>query len=107
MKIGIIIETNDPEKVWNTLRFAVTSLLTGHNASIFLLGEGVELEKISNEKFDIKNMIEQFLKEKGKILACGSCLKLRGKGASEVCPISTMTDMVKLVEESDKVITVG
>lgn len=30
MKLGIIIETNDPEKAWNALRFANTALKAGH-----------------------------------------------------------------------------
>ena len=107
MKLGIIIETNDPEKVWNALRFGVTALLKNHETSIFLLGKGVEIKEINNEKFDIQNMNNKFLREKGKILACGTCLKLRGKKTVEICPTSTMADMVKLVEESDKIITFG
>jgi len=107
MKVGIIIETNDAEKVWNALRFGVTSLLNDHETSIFLLGKGVELEEIRSEKFDVRSMISRFLQEKGKILACGTCLKLREKKTIEICPISTMADMLKLVEESDKVITIG
>lgn len=107
MRIGIIIETNDAEKVWNALRFGITSLMQGHETRIFLLGKGVELEEIDDEKFDVKNKLSQFLKEKGEILACGTCLKMRGKNAVEMCPISTMADMLKLVEESDRVLSIG
>jgi len=44
---------------------------------------------------------------KGEIYACGSCLKIRGKEESGVCPISTMTDLLKMVESSDKVLVFG
>jgi len=44
---------------------------------------------------------------KGKIYACGTCLKVRGKEESGVCPVSTMTDLLKIVESSDKVLVFG
>ena len=40
MKLGIIIETNDPEKTWNATRFANASLKRGHSVKIFLMGAG-------------------------------------------------------------------
>ena len=49
--------------------------------------------------------VSLFLENKGKILACGTCLKSRKKEGSNVCPISTMKDLLKMVEESDKVLT--
>ncbi len=38
------------------------------------------------------------------MLACGTCIKSRNM-QFEVCPISTMKDMLKLVVESDRVLT--
>ncbi len=107
MKIGIIINTNKPETVWNAFRFAVTSLKENHETSIFLLGEGVELEEIKNENFNLKEQIDLFIENKGEILACGTCLESRHKEGSNVCPISTMNDLLKLVEKSDKILTFG
>ena len=49
MKIGMIINTNDPETVWNAFRFGVTSLLMEHEVKVFLLGKGVESENIKDE----------------------------------------------------------
>jgi len=34
MKIGIIIETNDPEKAWNATRFGNTTLTQGLDSRI-------------------------------------------------------------------------
>ncbi|MEK7734140.1 MAG: hypothetical protein AAB329_01700 [Pseudomonadota bacterium] len=41
----------------------------------------------------------------GEILACGTCLKIRAKGATEMCPLSTMADLHQIIRESDKVVT--
>ena len=41
----------------------------------------------------------------GKLLACGTCLKLRQSEGTEMCPLSTMNDLYQLVNECDKVLT--
>jgi uncharacterized protein involved in oxidation of intracellular sulfur len=107
MKIGIVIGTNEPEVVWNAFRFGVTALKSNHEVKAFLMNKGVEAEDISDEKYDVKEQIRQFVDEKGRILACGTCLKARQKGATDVCPISTMKDLLVMVEESERVLTFG
>ena len=107
MKIGIVLNTNDAETVWNSLRLGVTSLLDHHEVKLFLLGRGVELEQIENDRFDIGKQINAFVDKGGRILACGTCLKLRNKEESEVCPMSTMYDLLELVKESDRILTFG
>ena len=107
MKLGIIISTSEPETVWNALRLCVTALKNKHKTKIFLLGKGVELEEIRDKKFNVKEQMDLFIKNQGQILACGTCLESRGKEGSSVCPISTMDNLLKLVEESDKVLTFG
>jgi uncharacterized protein involved in oxidation of intracellular sulfur len=105
MKIGIIIETNEPEKAWNGVRFGNTALKKGHEVKIFLMSAGVEIESIVQDKYNAKNQIEEFIKNKGTVLACGVCIKSRNQGESDVCPISTMIDCLGMVEWADKVIT--
>ncbi|MDP8902301.1 MAG: DsrE family protein [Thermoproteota archaeon] len=104
MKIGLIISNTDPELVWNVLRFANTAILEGHQVKIFLLGAGVEIEGIRSEKFNVQEQLEKFNELSGTMLACGTCIKSRQMQFA-VCPISTMKDMLKIVEESDKVLT--
>jgi sulfur relay (sulfurtransferase) complex TusBCD TusD component (DsrE family) len=105
MKIGIIIETNEPEKAWNGVRFGNTALKKGHEVKIFLMSAGVEIESIVHEKYNAKNQIEEFINNKGTVLACGICIKSRNQTESDVCPISTMIDCLSMVEWADKVIT--
>ena len=42
----------------------------------------------------------------GRLLACGTCLTVRKQEAG-VCPVSTMSDLVKLITESDRVVSLG
>ena len=105
MKIGIVLGTNEPEVVWNAFRFGVTASESSHEVKIFLINKGVEAEGIEDKKHDIKGQIKQYLANKGQILACGTCLKARHKGATNVCPISTMKDLLEMVEESDRILT--
>ena len=107
MKIGLVISTNEPEVVWNAFRFGNTSLKANHEVKVFLINKGVEIEDIKYEKNNVTEQIDLFIKNKGKILACGTCLESRGKEENSVCPISTMKDLLKLVEESDKILTFG
>jgi uncharacterized protein involved in oxidation of intracellular sulfur len=104
MKIGIILSTNDAEIAWNALRFANTAILDEHQVKIFMLGKGVEIENIKDEKFNVAEQLDKLKRLGGVMLACGTCIKSRNM-QFEVCPISTMKDMLKLVTESDRVLT--
>ncbi len=106
MKLGIIMNTNDLETVWNALRLGNKALAGGNKTSVFLLGSGVEIENIKDKTFDITGALKKFLNSGGNLLACGSCLELRHQEAG-VCPISTMSQLVEMISDSDKVVTFG
>lgn len=106
-KIGIVISTNEVETVWSAFRLGITALNGGNQVKVFLMNKGVEIEDVVDEKFDVKEKIKTFTKNKGEILACGTCLKIRQKESIKICPISTMEDLLRLIEESDKVLTFG
>jgi len=105
MKFGIILETKELEKAWNAFRFATTSKKNGHEVRVFLMGEAVECESITHEKYDVAGQLKAFTEAGGIILACGTCLKSRHLSESKTCPLSTMVDCVKMVEWADRVIT--
>ena len=105
MKIGIILETKEYEKAWNAFRFANTALKAGHQVKVFLLGEAVECEQLTHEKYNVAEQLTTFVEAKGVILACGTCLKSRHLEGSEACPVSTMNDCLQMVEWADKVVT--
>lgn len=105
MKLGIIIETKEPEKAWNAFRFAITGRKQDHEVKVFLMGEAVECESVHHKNYDVAEQLATFIKAGGEILACGTCLKSRQLDGSDACPISTMVDCLKLVEWADKTVT--
>lgn len=107
MKIGIVLNTKDQEEAWNAFRFGIKSLEKGHGVTVFLMNKGTECEGIKSGKFNINEKMTEFTKNNGKILTCGTCLKLRNKTGTKLCPVSSMDELIKLVEESDKVISFG
>ncbi|HLC45292.1 MAG TPA: DsrE family protein [archaeon] len=107
MKLGIVLNSNDPETTWNAFRFGVEALERGHSVRVFLLGKGVECGELRSSRFDVQGMIGAFKEKNGAMLACGTCLRLRNREESKVCPVSTMDGLLEMVEESDKVLAFG
>jgi uncharacterized protein involved in oxidation of intracellular sulfur len=105
MKLGIILETKEFEKAWNAFRFAVTAKKAGHEVKVFLMGEAVECETLTHEKYDVAGQLKTFVESGGEILACGTCLKSRLLDGTDSCPLSTMKDCLGVVEWADKVVT--
>lgn len=106
MKLGIIIYSTDAETVWNSFRLGVFSLKEGNEVKAFLLAKGVECEKLSDSMFNVLEQMQLFVDNGGKILACGTCLKIRNSEGSELCPMSTMKDLYEMIRDSDKVISI-
>lgn len=105
MKLGMIITQTDAETVFNALRLALYSLEQGDEVRIFLSGQGVEIDRINDARFDVKGHARKVLDAGGQFLACGTCLKLRESEGSEICPLSTLKDHYEIVRDSDKVLT--
>ena len=106
MKLGIIVNSKEPETAWNALRLGNEALSAGNEVKVFLLGSGVEIENIKDNSFNIDSVLKKFLSSRGELLACGTCLKLRAQESS-VCPVSTMSQLVEMISASDKVVAFG
>ncbi len=105
MKIGIILETKEYEKAWNAFRFAVNAIRQMHEVKLFLMGEAVECEGLTYDKYDVDEQMKMFVEMGGELLACGTCLKSRQLADSTSCPISSMNDCLELVIWADKTLT--
>ena len=105
MKLGIVIYSNDAETVWNAFRLGVFALKKGDAVRVFLIAKGVECEAIDSNQFKVTEQMRALIDGGGKILACGTCLKIRHAEGTDICPISTMSELYEIVQESDKVLT--
>ncbi|MBI5869815.1 MAG: DsrE family protein [Actinobacteria bacterium] len=105
MKFGIIINSNDPETVWNAFRFGLKPLTKGDEVRVFLTGRGVEAEQLDTEQFAVTQMMTDFMDLGGSVLCCGSCAeKIRGM-TPKICAIGGMNDMYEIVADCDRVLT--
>lgn len=77
----------------------------GDAVNVFLLASGVECESLDTERFSVTGQMNELVEKGGKILACGTCLKIRNLEGTELCPLSTMKDLYELVRDSDKVVS--
>ncbi len=110
MKFAVIVCSNDPETVWNALRFANASSVCGNGVTVFLLGKGVEAMSVGTFKYDIQEQAELFRQHGGVILGCGVCCENRREEMPFLqrelrCGMGSMQDLYGLVAEADKVIT--
>lgn len=60
---------------------------------------------IQDEKFNIKEQIQKFVDNGWKTFACWTCLKIRNQAETQTCPLSTMQDLLNIIEESDKIVS--
>jgi uncharacterized protein involved in oxidation of intracellular sulfur len=105
MKLGIVIYSTDAETVWNGFRLGIFALKQDDQVKVFLMAKGVECEKLDTAHFKVTEQMQAFVDGGGRILACGTCLKLRHSEGSKLCPLSTMKDLYDVIKESDKVVT--
>lgn len=107
MDLGIILETNDPERVWNAFRLANTALDAENTVKVFLLGDGVEAPDLDHPKFNPHGVMRKYDQNGGHLSACGTCFDSRDLEADDLRPRGTMEDCLDIVESADKVLTVG
>lgn len=110
MNIAITITSNDPETVWNALRFANTSLVYDNDVTVFLMGKGVESLLVSTLTFDIVEQYNMFMEEGGDVIGCGVCCETREDEMPNIksllnCKIGSMQQYYVMVAEADKLLT--
>jgi sulfur relay (sulfurtransferase) complex TusBCD TusD component (DsrE family) len=106
MKLGIVLSTPNAETNWNAFRLANIAIDHGDEVKVFLIGEGVDYEKGNSEKFNIVELAEKFIEnDNADILACYTCLKIRKKAGSDICPVSSIKNLYEIIDSSDKIIS--
>lgn len=107
MHFGIILQTNEPEDVWNAFRLAKTALAGGHTVETFLFGEGVEAPDLEHEGYNVHGTMVEYEEAGGELLACEVCLEHREIEPGGLRPEGDLVDCVAIIETADKVVTFG
>jgi len=87
--------------------WGVPLLMRDTRSAYSLIGSGVEIEKIRDDKFNVTELLKKFARRKVNLLGCGTCMGLRHQVEAGVILKSTLTDLMKIIVESDKVVTFG
>ena len=82
MKLGIVNWQTEPETVFNALRLANYNLKQGDMARIFLVGKGVELDQISDPKFNVCEQAQAVLAAGGRTRIARRALAKRTTSAA-------------------------
>ena len=88
MKLAMVISQTNPELVFNAFRLANFSRKEGDEVKVFLLAEGVELDRINNPIFDVRGQAGSFLQAGGRSSLAGrasSCATRKGRNCVP-CP---------------------
>jgi len=91
----------DDERATVSLTVANGGLASGLDVTIFAVSSGVDLfrkgavEHVRMNPFDppMKEMIENFMAEGGKVLACPPCAKVRGYGEDDLIFLERYNEM--------------
>jgi len=75
VNIHIVLQSKNPETIWNAFRFAIALLRSDHKVKVLLLGKDIQLEKMQERNFDILGVAKEFLMTNGEMYACGTCLE--------------------------------
>jgi tRNA 2-thiouridine synthesizing protein D len=107
------------ERAYLAMRFVMTARAEGHDINLFLFEEAVRLplkekdggktEQDSDEKLaNSKNLIRSAIDMGARVKICGVCAKerqLQQEDLIEGASIGGMQDLIRWIEEADKVVT--
>jgi uncharacterized protein involved in oxidation of intracellular sulfur len=68
MKVGIIISNQDPEIMWNAIRFANFCLNENDDVSLFLNAKAVEYDKVDSPQYKLEELLKTFVLSEGVLL---------------------------------------
>src|SRR3990167_1276955 len=100
------------DKAWNALRLAGELLDQDVEVKIFLLEDGVDVGKENQDakgkEYNLEELTKKLLAKDVPFVACSPCLKICGVSREKLIDgiiEGHMSDLAKLVKESDKVLT--
>jgi len=107
MKLAIIVYSNEPETILNALELSHYALEDHDEVRVFLLGEGIGAgaHDYAKEPYSIIDEMKKFVDNGGQLFASSKHLGAREPGYAELCMPSSMSEVYKMIKESDTVVT--
>jgi len=105
MKIGIILTTKEYETIWNALRVATEAKNRKHEVKVFLMGEAVDLENLTHNKFDVMAQISAFISAGGKFIVRGEIPSDINTDEAKTFIYSAMNKCIDVIEWADKIVS--
>jgi uncharacterized protein involved in oxidation of intracellular sulfur len=105
MRLGVVVYSNDAETVWNALRIANHARDLSDEVTLFLLGKGVEAEKLDHSEFKVNEFLSAFVEKGGRIFACSTCLSIRNLQVSSQIQVGTLAHLYEIIRASDRLIS--
>ncbi|OGP71610.1 MAG: hypothetical protein A2Y80_04155 [Deltaproteobacteria bacterium RBG_13_58_19] len=68
MHLGLILSSNDPDILWNAVRFANFCLEKGEDVTIFLNAHAVEYHKVDSPRYELEKLFKTFALSEGRFL---------------------------------------
>jgi len=68
MHVGLILSNNDPDILWNALRFANFCLEKEEEVTILLNSHAVEYHKVDSPQYNLEELFKIFALSEGRIL---------------------------------------
>ena len=68
MNLGLVLSSNDPDILWNAVRFANFSLEKGEEVTIFLNAHAVEYHKVDSPQYKLEELFKIFALSEGCLL---------------------------------------
>jgi sulfur relay (sulfurtransferase) complex TusBCD TusD component (DsrE family) len=106
-KLAVVIYSTDPETILNALELSHHALKDGDEVRVLLLGRGLEGQGLyaKGPETTVVHEMKNFVDDGGQIFAPSKYSAAGESWYVELCQLSGMSDMYKMIKESDTVVT--
>jgi len=106
-KLTIVIYSTNPETILDALELSHHALKEGDEVRVLLLGKGLEGQGLyaKGPETSVIHEMKRFVGDGGQLFAYSKYFSAGESWYAELCKLSGMSDMYKMIKESDTVVT--
>ncbi|MBI4362607.1 MAG: DsrE family protein [Euryarchaeota archaeon] len=103
-RVAVLLSTSRVGRVHRALRDGNEEVRRGRAVKMFVIGDGLELAGLRSPKYDIPGELQEFIDTDGRVYTCGTCIGLRTTDGRDGCILSSISDLVAIVRDADRVV---